>query len=84
MSERTVRQLPLPDGTTVHGVELEFDPIEEKWNVYKTADGITVRVKTTVLRMYQLVDDQGEPRVNPDGEPEILVLTTANVVSRKD
>jgi hypothetical protein len=33
------------------GVELSFDPIHEGWSIYKTADGVLVKVRQVMMRI---------------------------------
>ena len=62
-------------------MEADFEIGREEWNQYKLLDGGTVRVKTTVSRIYRVVDEQGNPRYNQDGSPLIVVAHKSDVVS---
>ncbi len=66
----------------VDAIERDFEIGREEWNEYKLLDGGLVRVKTTVSRIYQVVDEQGNPRCNEDGSPMMLVKHKSDVVSR--
>lgn len=49
---------------TVEGESLEFEALREDWNVYKLADGTTLRMKlviTEVLRVDKFNPATGEP-----------------------
>ena len=48
----------------VNAIEMDFEIGREEWNEYKLLDGGIVRLKTTVNRIYQVVDEQGNPRNN--------------------
>ena len=65
----------------VDAVEADFEINRENWNEYKLLDGGTVRVKTTVSRIYKAVDSQGQTRYNSDGSPMIAVTHKSDVVS---
>ena len=65
----------------VDAVESEFEIGREEWNEYKLLDGGTVRLKTTVTRIYRAVDSQGQTRFNADGSPMIAVTHRSDVVS---
>ena len=62
-------------------VEADFEIGREEWNQYKLLDGGTVRVKTTVSRIYRVVDEQGNQRYNRDGSPLIVVTHKSDIVS---
>jgi hypothetical protein len=49
--------------------EAEFRPITEPWGEYELLDGGKVRVRATALKIYRVLDDDGKPRVLPDGQP---------------
>ena len=65
----------------VDAVEADFTIGREEWNEYKLLDGGTVRLKTTVTRIYIAVDANGNPRYNPDGSPMIAASHKSDVVS---
>lgn len=74
----------LPDGRNVRGYELDFTVKEEGWYEYTLEDGTTLRVKHVLLKVFQIVDDNGNPSIVPTGEPEILITSSATVVARKE
>ena len=61
--------------------EMDFAIGREDWSEYKLLDGGTVRVKTTVTRIFVAVDDAGNPLLNEDGTPLIAVNHKTDVVS---
>jgi len=61
--------------------ELQFEIAREDWNEYKLLDGGRVRVKNTVARIFRVVDEEGNPQYNPDGDPELLVRHSSQVVA---
>ena len=69
-------------GQEVEAVEEDFAVAREEWNEYKLLDGGAVRVKTTVSRIYRLVDSEGNPRYDGDGSPSFVVMHKSDVVSR--
>ena len=69
-------------GQEVSAVERDFQIQREEWNEYKLLDGGIVRVKTTVNRICQVVDDNGNPKYNADGTPLMVVHHKSDVVSR--
>jgi hypothetical protein len=70
------------DGKEVSVREEDFEIAKEDWAEYKLLDGGTVRVKTTVTRIYRLLDEQGQPAFHPDGQPQTWVSTTTLVVAK--
>ena len=69
-------------GQEVSAVERDFETTREEWNEYKLLDGGTVRVKTIVSRICQVVDENGNPAFNADGTPFIVAYHDSRVVSR--
>ena len=53
----------------VYGIEVDFEPQSEPWVRYKLLDGGEVRLKTTVRKIYQMVDEAGTPKLDPQGLP---------------
>ena len=69
-------------GQEVEAMEMDFEIGREEWNEYKLLDGGTIRVKTTVSRIYRLVDSEGAPKYDADGNPSFVVMHKSDVVSR--
>lgn len=65
----------------VDAIEADFTIGREEWNEYKLLDGGTVRLKTTVTRIYRAVDSDGQPRYNGDGSPMIAATHKSDVVA---
>jgi hypothetical protein len=59
----------------------DFEIVKESWNEYKLLDGGTVRVKTSVHRIFRLLDADGKPKRTAEGDPEVLVRHQAEVVA---
>ena len=55
----------LADG--IYGIEVDFEPQSEPWVRYTLLDGGEVRLKTTVRKIYQRVDEAGTPNLDPQG-----------------
>ena len=53
----------------VYAIEVDFEPESEPWVRYKLLDGGEVRLKTTVRKIYQMVDEAGTPKLDPQGLP---------------
>lgn len=50
---------------SVFGIEREFEIDRESWSRYKLLDGGEIRVKTTVLKIYAIVDANGHQKSDP-------------------
>lgn len=62
-------------------IEVDFEPQAEPWSVYKLLDGGTVRMKTTVTKLYKVVDDDGNLLRTSDGDPRFFARHTAALVA---
>jgi hypothetical protein len=68
-------------GQEIDAVEQAFDISSEDWSVYKLADGGIVRVKTTVQKIYRVVDANGKATFSPEGDPNVLVKHSTQIVA---
>jgi len=84
MSGAKIQELSLPDGSKVRGVEVDFDVVKEDWNIYKLPDGTEFRAKNVLVKVFQLVDAQGNPLHDAaTGEPELFVDSKITVAGGK-
>lgn len=77
---RSVKRLKVGD-KEVSVREADFEIVREDWNEYRLLDGGSVRVKTTVARLFHVLDDDGNVRYNAEGDPEFMVKHSTQVVS---
>jgi hypothetical protein len=68
-----IRKIPLPDGSEVNGVDVDFEVVREEWSEYRLKDGGSVRLRATALKISRIVDAQGKPTYQPDGQPALVV-----------
>jgi hypothetical protein len=68
---------PLVPEDIAQSEEVDFEEIEEHWNVYKLKDGTTLKVKLILLGVKKL------KKHNPDGTPLYLV-NSQNIVRTVD
>jgi hypothetical protein len=61
--------------------EEDFTIEKEDWNEYRLLDGGTIKVKTTVQRIFRVLDARGKPKIDADGDPEVLVRHSSQVVA---
>ena len=69
------------NGKPTKVIEREFTIREENWSAYDLLDGGVIRVKTTALKILQVVDDEGKPLNAPDGTPQFVVQHKSDVVA---
>jgi len=62
-------------GRKVLGQEIEFEIEKEAWNIYKLADGTSLKVKTVVATIVRLNE------YNPLGDPFYLLNATNAVIA---
>lgn len=62
-------------------IELEFEIKSEDWSEYRLVDGGTIRVKTTVHKIFQVLDANGNPARNPDGDRSVYVRHATQIVA---
>lgn len=62
--------------------DVDFEIAEEQWSRYKVLDGGEVRLKTTPIRIYRVIDDQGRPAIDETGDPVYVVNHTTQVIGR--
>ena len=70
-----------PDGKEIQVQEVDFETIKERWNEYALRDGTTVKVKTIVLKIFQIIDENGKPTVTYEGDPNVLVRSENKVTA---
>lgn len=75
-----VTKVQLANGEECDAVELDFEIQNEQWDEYKLLDGGRVRLKTSALRMFRVLDAHGNPAYTPEGDPFILVRHNTQVV----
>jgi hypothetical protein len=84
MPKREIRELAtLPNERVLRGYEVDYEINKESWGEYSLQDGTRVRVKHSVLKMFRLVDENGEPSFDKDGDPEVFLHGAIIVVASK-
>jgi len=77
----TIKAITLPNGQQVQAQEVDFKLLSEDWSQYQLQDGTIVKVKTTVLKILQVLDDKGKPAKNPEGDPVLMVNHKVDVIT---
>ena len=62
-------------------LEQQFEIERESWNEYKLLDGGTVRVKTSIHRIFRVLDADGRPAYNDQGDPYMVIRHKTDVVA---
>ena len=65
----------------VNAREEDFEIVREDWNEYRLLDGGSVRVKTTVARIFRVLDEEGRPVYDQDGDPQVVVRHNTQIVA---
>jgi hypothetical protein len=73
--------IKLSDGREVWGIEQDYEIAKEDWNDYRLADGGRVRVRISAERIFRIVDKDGKPLFQANGEPEVVVRHNVQIVA---
>ncbi len=84
MANTKLRPLTLPDGSTAYGQEVTFSVTDEQWSSYQLSDGNRLRMKNTVIKVFRIVDENGNGLYSGEGEPQYFVNATALIVASED
>ena len=74
-----VKEITFPDGQTRRVRELKFDIIREEWNEYSLPNGMKMRLKSVVQKVFLVVGDDDQPVYTSEGEPLLLVRSNNQV-----
>lgn len=71
---------------SVGGTELlvhdeEFRTIREDWSEYELASGAKVRVKLIVQKISRVLDKDGNPEFDTDGDPRVVIRHQVQIVA---
>jgi hypothetical protein len=78
----TIKTITLPDGRQAQAEEVDFKLEHEDWSQYALPDGTVVKLKTTVLKILQVLDDSNKPARTPEGDPLLVVNHRTDVITR--
>lgn len=70
------------EGEAKDAIEVDFEIAREEWSEYLLVDGGRVRIKTTPLKIYRVLDEHGEPALTAEGDPFIYVRYNTQIVAR--
>lgn len=77
----TIKTISMPDGTQAKAQEVEFKLQHEDWSIYTLPDGTVVKLKTTVLKILQVLDLNGNPARTVEGDPFLIVHHRTDVIT---
>ena len=77
----TIKTIPMPDGTQAKAQEVEFKLQHEDWSQYLLPDGTVVKLKTTVLKILQVLDNDSKPARTAEGDPYLIVNHRTDVIT---
>jgi hypothetical protein len=77
----TIKTINLPDGSQAKAQEVEFKLQHEDWSQYLLPDGTVVKLKTTVLKILQVLDSEGKPARTMEGDPFLIVNHRTDVIT---
>lgn len=75
-----IEKVRLPDGEH-DAIEVDFEIAREDWNDYRLADGGRVRVKVVVSKVFRVLDAEGKPANQPNGEPFLVIRHVIQVAA---
>ena len=78
------REMTLPDGKKGMVIEMSFQIVKEDWNEYRLEDGIILRMKSTVARVFRVLDAEGNPAYHDTGEPNIINHSTNTAIAKEE
>jgi hypothetical protein len=77
----TIKTIAMPDGSQAKAQEVDFTLQHEGWSIYALPDGTVVRLKTTVLKILQVLDNDGNPARTVEGDPFLIVNHRTDVIT---
>jgi len=57
-------KIPMPDGTSVDGTQVDVDESTERWSEYSLSDGSRIKLKQLLMEVTR-VEGQWDPEGNP-------------------
>ena len=69
-------------GETLKAREESFTSSNEEWSEYKLESGTIVRARVTVLKIFRILDEEGNPQFLL-GEPHVIVRHQIQIVARE-
>ena len=77
----TIKTITMPDGSQTKAQEVEFKLQHEDWSQYVLPDGTVVKLKTTVLKILQVLDNDNKPARTVEGDPFLIVNHRTDVIT---
>jgi len=77
----TIKTITMTDGSQAKAQEIEFKLQHEDWSQYVLPDGTVVKLKTTVLKILQVLDNDSKPARTAEGDPYLIVNHRTDVIT---
>ena len=77
-------EMTLPDGKKAMVIEMSFQIANEDWSEYRLEGGVILRMKSTVARIFRVLDAEGNPAYHDNGEPNIVVASTNTAIAKEE
>ena len=77
----TIKTITMPDGSQAKAQEVEFQLQHEDWSQYALPDGTVVKLKTTVLKILQVLDNENKPARTVEGDLLLIVNHRTDVIT---
>ncbi|MCE7858790.1 MAG: hypothetical protein DYG86_03265 [Chloroflexi bacterium CFX2] len=77
----TIKTITMPDGSQAKAQEVDFKLQHEDWSQYVLPDGTIVKLKTTVLKILQVLDNDNKPARTIEGDPLLIVNHRTDVIT---
>lgn len=78
---RKIKDITFPDGQTLKVEEMEFDIVKEDWNEYQLGDGTYLKMKTSLMKVFWVLDEKEDRMFTLDGDPRLMVRSSNQVVA---
>lgn len=76
-----IKEITFPDGATHKVEELNFEIINEDWNEYTLEDGTQLKMKTSLLKVFWVLDNAEKRMYTTEGDPRIIVRSNNQVIA---
>lgn len=60
---------------------MDFEILREDWSEYQLIDGTTVRMKTSIQKIYWVLDDKDNRMFTREGDPHLIVRSGNQIVA---
>jgi hypothetical protein len=76
-----IKKMPVAGMGEVNVKDVDFNIVREEWSEYTMEGGGSIRIRATALRISRIVDAQGKPTYQPDGQPAVVVNSQVQIIA---